>query len=83
MLAFIAALILLTDLAGRMGRAIVWPSALLTGLTIVQGLLVLAEDNAPTLAALHVVNALAIVVVAQLVAVRAWRFERAWLIVSG
>ncbi len=59
-----------------MGRGILWPSALLTGLTIVQGLLVLAQDNVPTLSALHVVNALAIVLIAQLVAVRAWRFDR-------
>jgi Family of unknown function (DUF6220) len=71
-LILIAVLILLTGLVGRMGRAIVRPSALLTGLAIVQVLLILAEDSIPALAALHVVNALAIVLIAQLVAVRTW-----------
>ena len=75
-LTLIAALILLTGIAGRVGRAILRPSGLLTVLTIVQGLLVLAQDDVPELAALHVVNAAAIVWVAQLVAVRAWRLER-------
>jgi hypothetical protein len=78
-LILIALTILLTGLVGRMGRAIVRPSALLTGLTIVQVLLILAEDSMPALAALHVVNALAIVLVAQLVAVRTWGLRRGGL----
>jgi uncharacterized protein DUF6220 len=74
-LILLSLVILLTGLVGRMGRAIVWPSALLTGLMIVQVLLILAEDSVPALAALHVVNALAVVLIAQLVAVRAWRLR--------
>ena len=68
-----AILLLLLALVGRLGRSVIWPTALLVVLAIVQSLLAAAKDDARYLAALHVVNALAIVVLAQLVAYRAWR----------
>ena len=68
-----AIILLLLALVGRLGRSVVWPIALLVVLAIVQSLLAAAKDDARYLAALHVVNALAIVVLAQLVAYRAWR----------
>jgi hypothetical protein len=68
-----AIVLLVLALVGRLGSRLVWPSALLVLLVIVQGLLIAAKDSAPSVAALHVVNALAIAGVVVLVVQRAWR----------
>ena len=72
----IAILLLVLALVGRLGSSLVRPSALLAVLAIAQSFFIAAEDSAPYVAALHVVNALAIAVVGALVVHRAWRRER-------
>jgi hypothetical membrane protein len=64
----VALVLLILAAVRRLGRPIVTMSAVLLLLTLVQGFLPAARDDAPVLAALHPVNALVLLVLAHALA---------------